>query len=120
MIEGEGESERIIIDDDDAPEGSGTGMGNATGHEEERSRGSMEAVPSSQASSSGSGTSSGAMASSKREVGTDRPKMTQEGVAAGPKKMKVVIRDAAWSTWWAVLFWVSSLTINYVDKGSSL
>lgn len=26
----------------------------------------------------------------------------------GPKKTRVMIRDAAWSTWWAVLYWVSS------------
>jgi hypothetical protein len=25
----------------------------------------------------------------------------------GPKKTRVMIRDAAWSTWWAVLYWVS-------------
>jgi hypothetical protein len=25
----------------------------------------------------------------------------------GPKKTRVVIKDAAWSTWWAVLYWVS-------------
>jgi len=29
-----------------------------------------------------------------------------EGQVMGPKKTKVVIRDAAWSTWWAVLYWV--------------
>lgn len=27
----------------------------------------------------------------------------------GPKKTRVMIRDAAWSTWWAVLYWVSYL-----------
>jgi len=27
----------------------------------------------------------------------------------GPKKTRVMIRDAAWSTWWAVLYWVSQL-----------
>lgn len=26
----------------------------------------------------------------------------------GPKKTRVIVRDAAWSTWWAVLYWVSS------------
>lgn len=25
----------------------------------------------------------------------------------GPKRTRVVVRDAAWSTWWAVLYWVS-------------
>lgn len=29
------------------------------------------------------------------------------GVVAGPRKTRVVVRDAAWSTWWAVLYWVS-------------
>jgi hypothetical protein len=28
------------------------------------------------------------------------------GGTVGPKKTKVLIRDAAWSTWWAVLYWV--------------
>lgn len=27
--------------------------------------------------------------------------------AIGPKKTRIVVRDAAWSTWWAVLYWVS-------------
>lgn len=28
------------------------------------------------------------------------------GPVAGPKKTRVIVRDAAWSTWWAVLYWV--------------
>lgn len=40
----------------------------------------------------------------KREVIPSRP---VEGPILGPRKTKVVVRDAAWSTWWAVLFWVS-------------
>jgi hypothetical protein len=41
----------------------------------------------------------------KREVNTvARP---TEGTSVGPKKTRVMVRDAAWSTWWAVLYWVS-------------
>lgn len=29
-----------------------------------------------------------------------------EGQAMGPKKTRIIIKDAAWSTWWAVLYWV--------------
>lgn len=29
----------------------------------------------------------------------------------GPKKTRVVIRDAAWCTWWALLYWVSNSRI---------
>lgn len=29
----------------------------------------------------------------------------------GPKKTRVVIRDAAWCTWWALLYWVSNSSI---------
>jgi hypothetical protein len=29
-----------------------------------------------------------------------------EGAVLGPKKTRVVIKDAAWSTWWAILYWV--------------
>jgi hypothetical protein len=31
---------------------------------------------------------------------------TEGGPVLGPKKVKVVINDAAWSTWWALLYWV--------------
>jgi len=35
------------------------------------------------------------------------PPIRQEGdQPPGPKKMKIVIRDAAWSTWWSLLYWV--------------
>jgi hypothetical protein len=29
--------------------------------------------------------------------------------ATGPKKIRVMVKDAAWSTWWAVLYWVSHI-----------
>ena len=32
-----------------------------------------------------------------------------KGRSIGPSKTKVVIKDAAWSTWWALLYWVSFL-----------
>ena len=31
------------------------------------------------------------------------------GMVIGPKKTKVMLRDAAWCTWWAVLYWVNHL-----------
>ena len=33
----------------------------------------------------------------------------QLGVVMGPRKTKIMVRDAAWSTWWAVLYWVRIL-----------
>lgn len=47
---------------------------------------------------------------SKREVPSVVPaaaRPSTSGPVLGPKKSKVMIRDAAWSTWWAVLYWVS-------------
>ena len=38
---------------------------------------------------------------------TTPPARQREAASLGPKKTRVVIRDAAWSTWWAVLYWVS-------------
>lgn len=42
------------------------------------------------------------------------------GAIMGPKKTRVMVRDAAWSTWWAVLYWVSlTLPIQVTtDMGS--
>ena len=37
------------------------------------------------------------------------------GPALGPKKTKVVLKDAAWSTWWALLYWVSSVLASAVS-----
>ncbi len=30
----------------------------------------------------------------------------------GPKKTRVLVRDSAWSTWWAVLYWVSTFLLS--------
>lgn len=32
------------------------------------------------------------------------------GATVGPRKTRVIVRDAAWSTWWAVLYWVSYMS----------
>jgi len=32
----------------------------------------------------------------------------------GPKKTRVMVRDAAWSTWWAVLYWVNPIPPCFV------
>lgn len=42
-----------------------------------------------------------------RRVSRKRLRDRDEGAVVGPKKTRVVIKDAAWSTWWAVLYWVS-------------
>jgi len=34
-------------------------------------------------------------------------KQRNEIAAIGPRKTRIIVRDAAWSTWWAVLYWVS-------------
>lgn len=36
------------------------------------------------------------------------------GVVAGPRKTRVVVRDSAWSTWWAVLYWASLLSSLHI------
>lgn len=113
--EREGDEEDRMVIEEDAPEGSG-----GTGGDEERTAGTgqtHEAVPESEASSPSVSAAVSTAGGSKREVGTDRPKLTQEGVAAGPKKTKVVVRDAAWSTWWAVLFWVSLPWLSELAAG---
>jgi hypothetical protein len=55
----------------------------------------------------------------KREVGVGQG--TAGGIRAGegmgstgpgPKKTRVMVRDAAWSTWWAVLYWVSGVSFS--------
>jgi hypothetical protein len=52
----------------------------------------------------------------KREVGVGqgtaggiRPGDGMGSTGPGPKKTRVMVRDAAWSTWWAVLYWVSGV-----------
>ncbi|WWC59204.1 uncharacterized protein I303_101754 [Kwoniella dejecticola CBS 10117] len=40
-------------------------------------------------------------------------------VLPGPKKTRVVIRDAAWSTWWAVLYWIYTDIIYFAPLNSS-
>lgn len=37
------------------------------------------------------------------------------GPVSGPKKTRVMVRDAAWSTWWAVLYWVSHFILKLFD-----
>ncbi|WVF70048.1 hypothetical protein IAT40_004835 [Kwoniella sp. CBS 6097] len=37
----------------------------------------------------------------------------------GPKKTRVVVRDAAWSTWWAVLYWIYTDEIFFAPLTSS-
>ena len=48
--------------------------------------------------------------SSEEEVRVKRvevvPGRPSSGSIAGPRKTRVMVRDAAWSTWWAVLYWV--------------
>ncbi|RXK42252.1 hypothetical protein M231_00611 [Tremella mesenterica] len=41
------------------------------------------------------------------------------GDVPGPKKMKVMVRDAAWSTWWNILYWLYTDTIYFAPLTSS-
>ncbi|WWD00312.1 hypothetical protein V866_007223 [Kwoniella sp. B9012] len=43
----------------------------------------------------------------------------QSKVPVGPKKTRVVIRDAAWSTWWNVLYWIYTDIIYFAPLSSS-
>ncbi|WVQ97835.1 hypothetical protein IAU59_004950 [Kwoniella sp. CBS 9459] len=45
------------------------------------------------------------------------PKMARDTI--GPKKTRVVVRDAAWSTWWAVLYWIYTDEIYFAPLTSS-
>lgn len=38
-----------------------------------------------------------------------RKRAHDDGGTVGPRKTRVVVRDAAWSTWWAVLYWVRNI-----------
>jgi hypothetical protein len=102
MIRDAADEEERMADDPSAAAGAEGDAGTEntlTEETEEEAGGSSAAVTTKKvAQQSGLG---------KRDVGADRPVMTREGEAAGPRKTKVVIKDAAWSTWWAVLFYVS-------------
>nr|XP_019047445.1 hypothetical protein I302_04058 [Kwoniella bestiolae CBS 10118]OCF26375.1 hypothetical protein I302_04058 [Kwoniella bestiolae CBS 10118] len=55
--------------------------------------------------------------SSKPSITGSRSKLSK--VAIGPKKTRVVIRDAAWSTWWNVLYWIYTDIIYFAPLSSS-
>lgn len=42
-----------------------------------------------------------------RRLSRKRLRERDEAAVIGPKKTRVVVKDAAWSTWWAILYWVS-------------
>lgn len=41
-----------------------------------------------------------------RRISRKRLRDRDGAAVIGPKKTRVVIKDAAWSTWWAILYWV--------------
>lgn len=51
-------------------------------------------------------------------VATPPIRQTESGQQMGPKKTRIVIRDAAWSTWWSLLYWVSSIKLLNRAVGS--
>ncbi|WRT65011.1 uncharacterized protein IL334_001952 [Kwoniella shivajii] len=59
----------------------------------------------------------------KSNTSTRGAKLTSSGAGTarsiGPKKTRVVIRDAAWSTWWAVLYWIYTDIIYFAPLTSS-
>lgn len=42
-----------------------------------------------------------------------------DGRPVGPRKTRVVIRDAAWSTWWAILYWIYTDIVFFAPLSSS-
>ena len=42
----------------------------------------------------------------------------ESGPLLGPKKTRVAVKDAAWSTWWAVLYWVSQTYLAMLTRRS--
>lgn len=59
------------------------------------------------------------------EEGTINKEVRDEGGTAkkkevlGPKKTRVVIRDSAWCTWWALLYWIYTDVIYFAPLSSS-
>ncbi|WVQ84040.1 hypothetical protein IAT38_006185 [Cryptococcus sp. DSM 104549] len=52
-----------------------------------------------------------------RDAAREREKERETPI--GPKKTRVVIRDAAWSTWWALLYWIYTDIIFFAPLTSS-
>ncbi|ODO03145.1 hypothetical protein I350_05990 [Cryptococcus amylolentus CBS 6273] len=48
-----------------------------------------------------------------------RSKSLPKADVAGPKKTKVIIRDAAWTTWWALLYWIYTDIIYFAPLTST-
>ncbi|CAK9783435.1 hypothetical protein CC85DRAFT_282171 [Cutaneotrichosporon oleaginosum] len=50
---------------------------------------------------------------------TSRKRVREDAAAMGPRKTRVVVRDAAWSTWWAVLYWLYTDVVYFAPLTSS-
>ncbi|BEI90280.1 uncharacterized protein CcaverHIS019_0303500 [Cutaneotrichosporon cavernicola] len=51
---------------------------------------------------------------------TSRRRAPEEsGTVVGPRKTRVVVHDSAWSTWWAVLFWLYTDVVYFAPLASS-
>jgi hypothetical protein len=75
----------------------------------------LEDPPSTSVAAGGAGTAditmedeTGQVVSKVAATTTPGPGRHQSGSMVGPRKTKVVVKDAAWSTWWAILYWVSA------------
>lgn len=97
-------------DEDEGTDGTGT------------SDGSSEETNPADASAEGSVSESTATAAQDVSTATEPVKRESRtrtrsigNAVLGPKKSRVVIRDAAWSTWWAVLYFVSVAELAVAD-----
>ncbi|KAK8846758.1 hypothetical protein IAR55_005846 [Kwoniella newhampshirensis] len=57
--------------------------------------------------------------SSQAELGASTSSAIELGLSMGPRKTRVMVRDAAWSTWWAVLYWIYTDIIFFAPLSSS-
>nr|XP_031861911.1 uncharacterized protein CI109_002741 [Kwoniella shandongensis]KAA5528983.1 hypothetical protein CI109_002741 [Kwoniella shandongensis] len=57
--------------------------------------------------------------SSQEENAASSSSAIGSGLSMGPRKTRVMVRDAAWSTWWAVLYWIYTDIIFFAPLSSS-
>ncbi|WVR04439.1 hypothetical protein IAU60_001442 [Kwoniella sp. DSM 27419] len=94
-------------DDDDAEESAA--VGNVTVESEEAVKEVQQKQNAKGSANTGSGSGAGVQDQATRGVSD----------TVGPAKARVIIRDAAWSTWWAVLYWLYTDIIYFAPLSSS-
>ncbi|GMK56447.1 hypothetical protein CspeluHIS016_0302870 [Cutaneotrichosporon spelunceum] len=100
--------------DDGADEGSHDGAEtSASGQSSQHSESDDE-----EPDGSGAGRDQAVAAASVLQTSRKRAR-EESGVVAGPRKTRVIVRDSAWSTWWAVLYWLYTDVVYFAPLSSS-